>query len=161
MIKPLYNEEELFKNKDEKQVKEEEKPEDREIVPKTSPKILVTLGFLLIIFISGVMGVKVLNAQIQKPHPSPQAIQQLVPKSLPKINTDGIAQQLLKVGEQAGAAVLGATVQFMQKTASQSAPKVASAAANLVLQSAVPALVDQVKKLPPDQQQQVKELLCK
>jgi hypothetical protein len=73
----------------------------------------------------------------------------------------GIGLTALNLGKQAGGAILGETVKFVQKNASESAGKVASTAANMVIKNTVPALVNQIDKLPPDQKKQVKEYLCK
>ncbi|MEO6508584.1 MAG: hypothetical protein ABIO02_01400, partial [Patescibacteria group bacterium] len=138
--------------------------ERQKTAPKSSPKLLIILGLFFLIFILGSTGMKdVLSAKAQKPVASTKTTKVLTSRSVPSIDTQSILDQakaksadigkeLLKAGQQAGSAILGVSVKMMQKTASESAPFVASAAANLVIKSTVPALLDQIHKLPKDQQ---------
>jgi hypothetical protein len=145
-----------------------------------SSKMGLYMGFFLLFFVFGTLGYNmVLSDKVQKPSPtnvinlksgsskdvtikSPQPSSgsaKIIDEA--KKSAAYILSQLLRTGEKAGAAVLGISVKFMQYTATKSAPIVASAAAKMVLQSAAPAIVQQINKLPPDERKQVTQLLCK
>lgn len=67
--------------------------------------------------------------------------------------TDGLVRQT----ETSAASVLSLATQVIQNTASKSSALVSG----LIYDNTFGKLVDQVKSLPPDQQQRIKEQICK
>jgi hypothetical protein len=146
MIRPIDSKEE-----DE----EQESPRSRVGLKMGSPKIALVFSILLL----GIVGGSVVMHQVTKKPFQVKVSDKVLNET--KEKGSGLLDDLVNTGKDAGAAILGASIQFVQSTASDSANKVASAAASTFIKSTVPSVVDQINKLPPEQQKEVKQIICK
>ena len=134
-----------------------------------STKIFIVLGIILLFFIG--KSILLNQAAKMKEQKSPTskeasgsaevqgvATQWVVDEV--KEKTSGIGKEIVRVGGEVGGAVLGDTVKFFQKNATESAQNIASSAANVVIQSTAPGIVDQINKLPEGQRNELKKLIC-
>jgi hypothetical protein len=136
----------------------EEKPnkfDSSKIVVFVATLLLVIIGISLAVHNSSAL----LSFRMPKLSFNSSTKQKTTP--LPKIDSNELRSSLLKAGSQFGAAVLGASVKFVQETASSSAKTAASAAASMVIKSTAPKIVEEIHKLPPEQQKEVKQIICK
>lgn len=74
-----------------------------------------------------------------------------------KKKSNDIVAESIKTGEKIGGEVLGQSTNFISNIAAQAA----STAGDIVYQNTIGKLVDQISKLPKDQQERIKEQICK
>jgi len=77
-------------------------------------------------------------------------------KLIDEVQNSDIVVQSLKTGEKIGGEILGQSTNFI----SDITAKAASMAGDIIYQSSIGKLVEQIDKLPQDQQDRIKEQIC-
>lgn len=165
MIKPLD-----ILDKEESKATKKSRGSSKKEIKKASSRLGLFIGFVMLLFISGIMIFNhITTLSFQKKNPSKKEVSLQSPLS--KVEPDTILEeakkrgvniggQLAKAGQEVGAAILGQTVKFIQRAASESAQQVASTAASVVIQNTVPGILNQIDKLPEDQRKEVRKIIC-
>ena len=83
--------------------------------------------------------------------------QEVEQKLVEKVKNSDIVTQSLKTGEKIGGEILGQSTTFITDIAT----KAASTASDLIYQNSIGKLVEQIDKLPQDQQNRIKEQICR
>jgi translation initiation factor IF-2 len=77
-------------------------------------------------------------------------------KLVDKVQKSDLVAESVKKAEEVGGQILGETTNLIQDIAN----KAASMASDLIYQNSIGKLVDQIDKLPQNQQERVKEQIC-
>lgn len=83
--------------------------------------------------------------------------QEVEQKLVDKVQNSDIITESLKAGEKIGGEILGQSTDFISNITAQAA----STAGDIIYQNSIGKLVEQIDKLPKDQQDRVREQICK
>ena len=122
--------------------------------------IILKVVFLFSLILTGLLIDKVfaskkndLAAVLGKSQVAKQEIQQNL---VDQVQNSNIVAQSLKTGEKIGGEILGQSTAFVTDIAA----KAASTAGDIIYQNSIGKLVEQIDKLPQDQQDRVREQIC-
>lgn len=82
--------------------------------------------------------------------------QEVKQKLVDKVQNSDIISQSLKTAEKIGGKILGQSTDFISNITAQAA----STAGDIIYQNSIGKLVEQIDKLPQDQQERVREQIC-
>jgi len=128
---------------------------------KTDRSLLFKLSFLIALIVTGILLNKILlkkNKEIPSILGKTQEIKlQTQKKLVEKVQKSDFINDTIKKAEDVGGAILGEATDTITKLSSDAG----SFISDIIYENSIGKIVEQVDKLPKDQQEKIKEQICK
>jgi hypothetical protein len=121
---------------------------------KTDRSVLFKAAFLIVLIVTGLLFEKVF---IKKTKDIPRVLGKSQEILVNKIQTSDFLNNSIKKVDDVGGAVLGDATESINKLTSDAG----SFVSQVIYENSIGKIVDQVAKLPQDQQDKIKEQLCR
>ena len=124
---------------------------------KKNVGIILKIAFLVSLIVTGLLIDKVFANKKKDLSEVLGKSQELKQEAADRVQNNDVIAQSLKAGEKMGGEILGQSTAFIADIAA----KATSTAGDIIYQNSIGKLVEQIGNLPQDQQERIKEQICK